>query len=49
MAGRVLVCGAVVADLAVQRLAVCPQAEPSVAGAVADGVGRQLVRAVTTS
>ena len=42
--GRVLVRRAVVADLAVQRLAVCPQAQPSVAGAVADRVGRQLVR-----
>jgi hypothetical protein len=40
MAGEVLVWRSVVADLAVQRLAVCPQAEPSVAGAVADRVGR---------
>src|SRR3984957_6341467 len=44
LAGGVLVCWSVVADLAVQRLAVCPQAEPSVAGAVAYRVGRQLVR-----
>jgi hypothetical protein len=44
LVGGVLVWRSLVADLAVQRLAVCPQAEPSVAGAVAYRVGRQFVR-----
>jgi hypothetical protein len=38
---------AVVADLAVQHLAVAVQPQPPVPGAVADGVGGQLVRART--
>jgi hypothetical protein len=43
-AGFVLFRRAVVADLAVQRPAVCPQEQPPVAAAVTDRVGRQLVR-----